>query len=182
MTEEQQRRFFNQAMQLARVHGALATIVREAKLSDYHKSVAEVALASGEAELATRNIGVEWIALERARQVEKEGYDQRHDDGHSYRDLVAAAICYAEHAYQRGWLIERPETFGPRDPEEAAAEYVGEPVPSEWPWNDEYWKPKDPRRDLVRAGALIAAALDRMVRPPPAPADAQQEQQREEAA
>jgi len=39
-------------------------------------------------------------------------------------------------------------------------------VPKEWPasWAIEYWKPKDRQRDLVRAGALIAAEIDRMQR------------------
>jgi len=30
-----------------------------------------------------------------------------------------------------------------------------------WPWGVEYWKPKDPLTNLVRAGALVAAAIDR---------------------
>ena len=32
------------------------------------------------------------------------------------------------------------------------------------PWDASRWKPKDRRADLVRAGALIAAELDRMAR------------------
>ncbi len=31
-----------------------------------------------------------------------------------------------------------------------------------WPWDDEWWKPKDTRRDLVRAGALILAEIERL--------------------
>lgn len=33
-----------------------------------------------------------------------------------------------------------------------------------WPWGKQYWKPtpNDPRRQLVKAGALIAAAIDAM--------------------
>lgn len=33
-----------------------------------------------------------------------------------------------------------------------------------WPWAVRWWKPKDPIRDLVRAGALIAAEIDRLQR------------------
>jgi hypothetical protein len=33
-----------------------------------------------------------------------------------------------------------------------------------WPWEDKWWKPKDRRRDLVRAGALIVAEIERLDR------------------
>jgi hypothetical protein len=35
-----------------------------------------------------------------------------------------------------------------------------------WPWDDEWYKPtpKDPIRQLVKAGALIAAEIDRFQR------------------
>ena len=33
-----------------------------------------------------------------------------------------------------------------------------------WPWAAEWWKPKDCRRNLVRAGALILAEIERLDR------------------
>jgi hypothetical protein len=34
---------------------------------------------------------------------------------------------------------------------------------TDWPWNDDDWKPSpDPIRNLVKAGALIAAEIDRL--------------------
>lgn len=33
-----------------------------------------------------------------------------------------------------------------------------------WPWSREWWKPKNPRRDLVKAGALIVAEIERLDR------------------
>ena len=35
-----------------------------------------------------------------------------------------------------------------------------------WPWDDEWWKPTpdDRIRELVKAGALIAAEIDRLLR------------------
>jgi hypothetical protein len=33
-----------------------------------------------------------------------------------------------------------------------------------WPWDRKWWKPKDRRRDLVRAGALILAEIERLDR------------------
>ncbi len=37
-------------------------------------------------------------------------------------------------------------------------------VPFRWPWSSKWWKPKDRRRDLVRAGALIVAEIKRLER------------------
>ena len=78
--------------------------------------------------------GAEKIIAERKRQVAEEGYTAEHDQEHG-RDLHAAAICY--------WLYS--------DSTEA---------PWTWPWASRYWKPKDPERNLVRAGALFLAAMD----------------------
>jgi hypothetical protein len=33
-----------------------------------------------------------------------------------------------------------------------------------WPWHDDWWKPKDRRRDLIRAAALIVAEIERLDR------------------
>lgn len=84
------------------------------------------------------------IAVERARQkldqeVGGEGYDAEHDLGHS-DELALAAAAYATPPSWR-----RPTNRGA---------VLG------WPWAPSYWKPKDRIRDLERAGALIAAALD----------------------
>lgn len=91
--------------------------------------------------------GAELIAEERARQVAKEGWDAKHDDEHCNGELAAAAACYAINA-ANGKM----------------AGYQDSQPPPWWPWDDEWWKPKDRKRDLVRAGALIAAELDRMGR------------------
>lgn len=87
--------------------------------------------------------GIESIAAERQRQIEAEGWSAEHDDAHDRDELSAAAACYAHF----GWV--RPSN--------------GE-APSEWPWSPDWWKPKDRRADLVRAGALIAAEIDRIDR------------------
>ena len=37
-----------------------------------------------------------------------------------------------------------------------------------WPWSDKWWKPSDdPVRNLVKAGALLAAEIDRLQRGAP---------------
>lgn len=83
--------------------------------------------------------GAEEIAAERRRQVAVEGYDAEHDRNAS-GNLSRAAACY-------GTPVEYRDFADP---------------PSLWPWDAEYWKPGDRRRELVKAGALIAAAIDSM--------------------
>ena len=97
---------------------------------------------------------IEEIAAERRRQLEAEGYDAGHDDGHEAGDLAVAAACYAMNAGLGAY---------PSFP-------AGQPEPA-WPWGDKAWKPKNPRRDLVRAGALIVAEIERLDRTAFAAAD-----------
>lgn len=98
--------------------------------------------------------GVEQIAKERHRQIHEEGWTAYHDDvTHEDGDLVLAAICYASNGITQGENI------------------MGEPLPlvfvdRVWPWDDQWWKPtpNDRIRELVKAGALIAAEIDRIQR------------------
>lgn len=85
------------------------------------------------------------VIAERSRQIEAEGWTPAHDDWHVDRSLARAAACYVEH------YISRAGVFG---------------VPCQWPesWAKEWWKPKTPRRDLVRAAALIIAEIERLDR------------------
>ena len=89
------------------------------------------------------------VIAERRRQIEVEGWTPEHDDTHSGGCLARAASCYALHA---GWVM-RPRAIGWPD-------YP----PHGWPFDREWWKPKDPRRDLVRAAALIIAEIERLDR------------------
>ena len=86
--------------------------------------------------------GVEMISAERQRQVDVEGWTVEHDASHLGGDLVAAAICYADYA----------ANLGPS---------ISVDLHALWPWCG-WWKPSDdPVRNLVKAGALIAAEIDR---------------------
>lgn len=85
---------------------------------------------------------IDLIAAERQRQVGEEGWTASHDNSHAHGELARAAACYARQS-RRGVVS-------------------GEP-PEDWPWDRGWWKPSmDPVRDLVKAGALIAAEIDRI--------------------
>lgn len=88
--------------------------------------------------------GVDRIAAERRRQQEAEGFTPDRDDGYLNGELIAAAVAYA--------MVADPDGAG-----DCAADF--------WPWAEEWWKPSpEPFRNLERAGALIAAELDRRER------------------
>lgn len=89
--------------------------------------------------------GVGLIARERRRQIDVEGWTPEHDANHPGFELTKAAESYA-------WLTRTP---APRP--------STVPAPFMWPWAASWWKPSDdPIRNLVRAGALLAAEIDRL--------------------
>lgn len=92
---------------------------------------------------------------ERNRQIEQEYYSIEHDDSYQNNELPRAAASYLNNVVSRGWVFN--SVYGPEA-------YQSEEVPDLWPWSDEHWKPKNPRRDLVKAAALIIAEIDRMDR------------------
>lgn len=92
--------------------------------------------------------GIRLLTEERIRQITEEGYSNEHDAAHTSGDLVYAARAYAA-VYDWSKKITKNQH---------TADQVG------WPWGIEYWKPTDdPIRNLVKAGALIAAEIDRLV-------------------
>lgn len=110
------------------------------------------------AEMISRG-AVRDVAAERLRQVEEEGWTPEHDDVHESGELAAAAACYAYHTTSMraaGYSVTRYEDRPPLD--------LYHPYRSMWPWDEAWWKPKDRRRDLVRAGALIVAEIERLDR------------------
>lgn len=84
------------------------------------------------------------IAAERERQIAVEGYTATHDDVHMNEEMVLAAECYLHYG---------ANYFPPGH------------APTLWPWRSEDWKPSvDPTANLIKAGALIAAEIDRVAR------------------
>ncbi|WP_244139191.1 hypothetical protein [Burkholderia sp. BCC1630] len=82
------------------------------------------------------------VLAERRRQVDQEGWTPAHDDKSRDHELSCAAGCYAM------YTLAYP---------------AGDPPPA-WPWAADWWKPTTHRRNLVKAGALIQAAIERLDR------------------
>ena len=81
------------------------------------------------------------IVAERKRQRDVEGWTLAHDDMHDEGELAEAAACYAWNQTQDA-----------------------DGVPPQWPWHEEWWKPKGRRRNLIRAAALLVAEIERLDR------------------
>ncbi|WP_435608745.1 hypothetical protein [Pseudomonas knackmussii] len=87
------------------------------------------------------------VFAERRRQIHVEGFSLEHDDEHHRGELAIAAACYAEEAFCQL-----------RDPDRLPE--ISQIVPELWPWEPTWWKPSlDARKNLVKAGALILAAI-----------------------
>jgi hypothetical protein len=113
----------------------------------YRNAVAKIAKLEAENQRlrAPVSSGVVLIAAERQRQIDVEGWTAEHDDDHTNGQLARAGACYAIRS-------------GRHDNKYAY-------TPLAWPWDTEWWKPSpDPIRNLVKAGALIAAEIDRLQR------------------
>ena len=92
---------------------------------------------------------IELIAAERDRQVNVEGWTIEHDEEHDKGELAIAAACYAlAGLHRRTGFDEGGGTY----------------VPVIWPWERAAWKPTpdDRIRELVKAGALIVAEIERL--------------------
>jgi hypothetical protein len=94
--------------------------------------------------------GAELITAERQRQIDVEQWTPDHDDKHSGGELAQAAEHYIDSAEaQRAGLVD----------------WDWGRCPFGWPWDKKWWKPSpDPIRNLVKAGALLCAEIDRLQR------------------
>lgn len=104
--------------------------------------------------------GIESIAAERARQIEQEGWTPEHDDQHTSGEIGLAAAYYAA-PVEITCEFDKP-TSGNSAGEDHVFHFTEWRVA--WPWDESWRKPKSRREDLVRAGALIAAEIDRLDR------------------
>jgi len=99
--------------------------------------------------------GIERIAAERKRQIEEEGFTAERDDFENDREQLAkAAACYALPDFYR---------FHDVDSGDISPVALWEHL---WPWEMKWWKPTPENRirELEKAGVLIAAEIDRLIR------------------
>ena len=96
--------------------------------------------------MASRTENVAAILAERRRQVAAEGFDDVHDDLHADGAILVAGAHY---------LWAGTPRAAPRYPSG---------LPVGWPWEASWWKPRDRRSNLVRAGALSVAEIRRLRR------------------
>lgn len=98
----------------------------------------------------TMSRAIDDVTAERQRQITTEGWTPEHDDEHAHGEMAKASACYAycstETDQERKWRSDAGR------------------VPLMWPWDNAWWKPKDRRRDLVRAAALLIAEIERLDR------------------
>ena len=88
------------------------------------------------------------IAAERRRQIEAEGFDASHDDQYPPGTLALAAAVYALPAAEGNSI-------------HASGVRVWRAL---WPWDGSWLKRTTRRRDLIKAGALIVAEIERIDR------------------
>lgn len=81
------------------------------------------------------------VVTERVRQIVKEGFSLERDDTYEVETLARAGAAYAlaqAHTCIDGFAV--------------------------WPWPAAWWKPTTTRRNLVKAAALLLAAIERLDR------------------
>ena len=88
--------------------------------------------------------GIEQITEERVKQIAKYGYTAYHDIGYKNKELLFAALAYLKKA------IGEDNTL--------IATYSIE----DWPFDAKYWHDEGYVENLKKAGAFIAAELDRL--------------------
>ncbi|WP_190320378.1 hypothetical protein [Enterobacter asburiae] len=123
-------------------HELAASMSSDMPISEIAKLVRRLAtgldVMSAMVQQVTRSAAITDIIEERQRQLVVKGFTLQQDDTYTAGELAAAAISYIEPM--------EAESYWPAD------------------WHDESFKPSDYRSNLVKAGALIAAEIERIDR------------------
>ena len=88
------------------------------------------------------------VLAERQRQISVEGWTPESDDRHVDGAMASAAACYALATDEHRLSFKHLNL---------------------WPWSLTWWKPNGRRRNLIKAGALILAEIERLDRAAAAP-------------
>ena len=121
----------------------------EKLIRNIYRLIAADHAAFSETEYAkTAPASLQSVLAERIRQIQVHCFYPEQDEEYVNGDLAQAGACYAIEAAKQA-----PET-----------EDAMRLVPEAWPWMAASWRPHDQRRNLVKAGALILAEIDRLDR------------------
>lgn len=125
----------------------LKKIITEMEEENNRQVLEVMRLSSLVAQLESRTVtaAAADVLAERKRQVTTEGWTPEHDDQHVNFEMAIAGGLYAISAVDSHHKLRNS-------------------APSAWPWDRKWWKPDGPRRDLVKAGALILAEIERLDR------------------
>jgi hypothetical protein len=108
--------------------------------------------------------GTQLIAEERERQISQEGWTPENDDKYDIGQLCSAATSYlfAGDCLANAGVMNKKYKCTPKS---LKKEILGTSKFLAWPFDDEWLKiSDDPIRSLTKAGALIAAEIDRLQR------------------
>lgn len=99
--------------------------------------------------------GVQLIEAERNRQIYMEGWTKEHDANHDRGELALAAAAYSLPSD----IIEIGEDESYVEMFQVRFSRI-----KLWPFENKWWRPNPENRirELVKAGALIAAEIDRL--------------------
>lgn len=116
------------------------------------------------------------IREERVRQIHVEGWTKDHDDRHFAGEMARAAAAYAVVGSMPDDRNFQADVWGRTTDGQVRTFRIGWFLPALmlWPWDTNWWKPKGQRRNLVKAGALIVAEIERLDRAEAAKADQSQ--------
>lgn len=134
-----------------------ARIIGNIRAEDIAKAMtwalsARVSAPQGSEDSRSRAVVAEILA-ERERQKNVEGWTTERDDGYEYGQLGSAAVVYVlSHLTGVGF---KPDHRLPA---------MGDALATYWPWCESWYKPDFGRRDLIKAGALITAEIERLDR------------------
>jgi hypothetical protein len=106
--------------------------------------------------------GIELIAEERDRQVKK-GYDAEHDEDESAMQLSCAAAMFIAEATNKNWKDHTHYDDLGNCARFQLRQMDTRKWKEQWPWSDHDGRSNsDEKTCLIKAGALIAAEIDRL--------------------
>lgn len=111
-----------------------------------------------------RNGRPRFLPSPRVRAEGHEPRDLKHEDGAWF--TFGETVDFARSFMRQRAAQPKPKRGRPKAGAAACYAYAssGSAIIKGWPWDERWWKPEGGRRDLVKAGALIIAEIERLDR------------------